>query len=128
MRTSTLLVVWVVFVASLLSLAQSPQRHVTVIVEDPAGAPIPDAWVQVQHWTAADGKARIVQDGVSATDTHGRASLEVVSDECEVFVSARAFAPAVGTVRGGRGDISYSFKLSVRSGGGVEVEGSTRSQ
>src|SRR6266536_5326875 len=110
MRTSTLLVVWVVFVASLLSLAQSPQRHVTVIVEDPAGAPIPDAWVQVQHWTAADGKARIVQDSVSASDAQGTAIFEVASGECEVFASAHAFVPAVATVRADRGQKSISFK------------------
>ncbi|SRR6266446_2001358 len=128
MRISSVFAASLVFLASLLSLAQSPQRHLTVIVEDPAGAPIPDAWVQVQHWAATDGKPRMVQDAATATDAQGRASLDVVSDECEVFASAHAFVPAVATFRADRGEISYSFKLSVRSGGGVEVEGSSRSQ
>jgi hypothetical protein len=67
MRISSVFAASLVFLASLLSLAQSSQRHLTVIVEDPAGAPIPDAWVQVQHWAATDGKPRMVQDAATAT-------------------------------------------------------------
>ena len=104
---------------------QVPQNRLTVAVEDVAGAPIAGASVHVQHWMVdAHSKPRAIQDGISITDAQGQTTFDVPPDQqYEVFASAQAFVPAVTTVRIPEGrDVSYLFKLSVRTGGGVEVE------
>jgi len=127
MRVKAVLAVGSLLLLTSRLLAQSSPTPI-VVVEDSSGAPIAGASVQVQHWAIPIGsEPRIVQDGVFATDSQGRASFDVAPQEYEVFASAPAFVPAVAIVQApsvkalrGR-ELRHVFKLSVRSGGGVEV-------
>jgi len=124
MRSYAVLAIGSVMLFTSLLSAQSLQSHLIITVEDPAGAPIPDAAVQIQHWVVASGeKPRLVQDGLSTTDSQGRAIFEVPEYQYEVFASAQAFVPAVTSVEvyGGQ-EFAHVFRLSVRTGGGVKVQ------
>lgn len=111
---------WILFIGS-----PTLEPHELPIVQDPAGAPIPDASVNVLHWEAPTGaKPRLLSDGVSVTDKEGRETFAVIPREYEVHASAIAFVPAVRSVRVARGGQDpYTFTLSIQRGGGVEVEG-----
>ena len=99
MRVNTVLAVGSLVLLTSMLLAQSSPTLI-VVVEDSNGAPIAGASVQVQHWaTPVGSKPRMVQDGVSVTDSQGRASFEVAPQEYEVFASAPAFVPAVAGVQ-----------------------------
>src|SRR5579872_2212826 len=50
MRRYAVLAVVLGIFASLLLAQQPSLNRLTIVVEDPAGAPIPGASVQVQHW------------------------------------------------------------------------------
>ena len=116
MRRYSVLVVGAIF-ASLL--AQPSPGRLIIDVEDSSGAPIPGASVQVQHWVGH----QLIQDGVGATDAHGRVSFKLdPTVTYHVFASAQAFVPAAAAV-GNYGDTSHVFKLAVGTGGGVRVEG-----
>lgn len=111
-----------VVVASLLS-AQLTLDRLIVVVEDPAGAPIPEASVQVQHWVRpVAGKPRLIQDGIATTNAQGRVSFELAPAVYEVVASAPAFVPAAASV-GDWHETQHVFKLAIRQGGGVKVEG-----
>jgi len=114
----------VLALASLLFAQSSPSR-LTIVVEDPSGAPIPGASVHVQHWVFPRGrpgsvgrKPRLIQDGDATTDGQGRVSFRVAPARYyDVSVFARAFVPAAASVS----ETSHVFKLAVGGGGGVEV-------
>jgi hypothetical protein len=113
-----------------LVAAQSPRSRLIVAVEDPSGAPIPDAAVQVQHWVGGNGrKSQLVQDGLLTTDAQGRAIFEVPEFQYEVLASGQAFVPVVTSidVYGGL-EFDPVLKLSVRTGRGVKVETKPKSQ
>jgi len=112
----------VILLASLIS-AQSLRSRLVVTVEDPSGAPIPDAAVLVLHWVGGNGrKPQLVQDGLLTTDTQGRAIFEVPECQYEIVGSAQAFVPVVTSVDvyGGL-EFAPVLRLSVRKGGGVAV-------
>jgi len=120
---SMLAIVFIVFLS--FSLAQSSPNRLTVVVKDSGGGPIPEACVHVQHWTRlAQGKSRLIQDGIASTDGQGRTSFELGPGQYEVFASAAGFAPAVAStvfVHQGK-ETQYIFKLHVGEYSGPEVQ------
>jgi|SRR5450432_2794728 hypothetical protein len=53
MRTHSILAI--VFIVSASLLSQTSLKHFTFVVTDRAGAPIPQAFVHIQHWDLASG-------------------------------------------------------------------------
>src|ERR1700682_2151705 len=89
----------------LFLVAQSAPTRLLLVVDDPTGAPVTDAYVQVQHWLppTLSAKASVVQDGSSTADEKGEVSFNLASGHYEVFVSSRFFLPAAAHVLVRRG-------------------------
>ena len=106
------------------------KTRLTIVVQDPSGAPIRGAWVQVQHWVVPiHGEARMAMDGAATADGQGQTSFELPPNEYEAVASAVAFTPTIQFVRVPKDQsVSYTLRLSVRHGGGVEVEPAPKSQ
>jgi hypothetical protein len=124
MRTHSILAI--VFIVSASLLSQTSLKHFTFVVTDRAGAPIPQAFVHIQHWDLARGIPgahwpRLIQDGAASTDAEGRVSFDLAPAIYEVFASAPSFAPAAASV-GNQFETEHVFKLAVIQGDWVEVE------
>jgi hypothetical protein len=111
------------------SPSQTPSL-LTVLVEDPSGAPIPGASVIVQHWVHSFDPAKpqhAVLDGIASVDDQGRITIHLTPGSYDVFVSEEAFVPIATSVLIYEARETHKlFTLKLQSGGGAKVEPSPK--
>jgi len=125
MRVAAILVVIAALFLPPFFQAQPVPERLLLVVHDPTGASVADAYVQVQHWLPAttSAKAKLLQDGTGTTDGNGEGSFALPSGHYEVFVSSPYFLPAAAHVFVRRGaENRCVIMLPVGSGSGPTVE------
>lgn len=121
-----------VLLFSSMLMAQSSSKRLTITVEDPSGAPIPGASVHIFHWEQSASPTephRQVEDASKSTDAKGEALFNLTLNGpdgfYDILASAPAFVSRVAFVRvpakGSNSGQVFKFRLSIQSGGGVEI-------